>query len=166
MNTQYSLHLQGGDQLNYRIINGGNMNDTTIPGHSTFEVDTWNHVVATYNGSLKSLYVDGQLIVNMPAVMPIDENPLVPQSLVLLVRELIISSTVPSMIYEFTTKLSRKKKFLTSSNLPVLILPLRRQPCHLRLFTPHQTQVGIPPRFVGRLQSLDDAGASSHHPCW
>ena len=75
MNTQYSLHLQGGDQLNYRIINGGNMNDTTIPASLNLEVDTWNHVVATYNGSLKSLYVDGQLIVNMPAVMPIDENP-------------------------------------------------------------------------------------------
>ena len=75
MNTQYSLHLQGGDQLNYRIVNGGNMNDTTIPASLNLEVDVWNHVVATYNGSLKSLYVNGQLIVNMPAVMPIDVNP-------------------------------------------------------------------------------------------
>ncbi|MBT4223568.1 MAG: DUF5011 domain-containing protein, partial [Opitutae bacterium] len=73
INSHYSLYLQGNDQLNFRLISGGNLNDTIIPAAVNLNVDEWNHIAVTYDGTVKSIYINGDLVTAMPSVIILPE---------------------------------------------------------------------------------------------
>ncbi|MBT7853393.1 MAG: DUF5011 domain-containing protein [Opitutae bacterium] len=75
LNSQYNLFLDSTDELNFRLVQGGNLNDTSVSANVNLEADTWNHVAVTYDGFLKSIYINGELITAMPAVIPINMGP-------------------------------------------------------------------------------------------
>ena len=67
VNTQYSLFFQQ-DQLIHRLVSGGNLQDLSISATINMDINEWNHVAATYDGSIRSLYVNGELIQSIAAV--------------------------------------------------------------------------------------------------
>jgi hypothetical protein len=69
INSHYSLYFQGNDQMNFRLVSGGNLNDTIIPAAVNFNANEWNHIAATYDGTVKSLYVNGDLVTAMPSLI-------------------------------------------------------------------------------------------------
>ena len=75
VNTQYSIYFEASDELNYRLVQGGNLNDTRIPSNANFKFDEWTHLAVTYDGTLKSIYVGGELVTAMPAIVPINMGP-------------------------------------------------------------------------------------------
>ncbi|MBT5689526.1 MAG: DUF5011 domain-containing protein, partial [Opitutae bacterium] len=75
LNSQYNLFLDSTDELNFRLIQGGNLNDTSVSANVNLEADAWNHVAVTYDGFLKSIFINGEFITAMPAVIPINMGP-------------------------------------------------------------------------------------------
>ena len=52
VNTQYSLFFQQ-DQLIHRLVSGGNLQDLSISATINMDINEWNHVAATYDGSIR-----------------------------------------------------------------------------------------------------------------
>ena len=50
------------------VVQGGNLNDTRIPSNANFESEEWTHLAVTYDGTLKSIYIGGELVTAMPAI--------------------------------------------------------------------------------------------------
>ena len=46
-----------------------------IAANANLKIEEWNHLAFTYDGTLKSIYVNGELIASMPAVVPINMGP-------------------------------------------------------------------------------------------
>ena len=61
INTQYSLILALGN-LTFRTVNAtGSINDMSYTSMSGVSNKSWHHLVATYNGTHKAVYIDGLL---------------------------------------------------------------------------------------------------------
>jgi len=58
VNTQYSLFFNGNNVFYFRIMNSSNQ-DLTFTTSSYFTNNNWHHVVATYDGAFKRVYVNG-----------------------------------------------------------------------------------------------------------
>ena len=74
VNTQYSLFFQQ-DQLIHRLVSGGNLQDLSISATINMDINEWNHVAATYDGSIRSLYVNGELIQSIAGAVTTNKNP-------------------------------------------------------------------------------------------
>ena len=60
VNTQYSMFLAFGNTFYFRTIGGTiNNQDLTFTTSTYIAANIWNHVVCTYNGSTKIVYVNG-----------------------------------------------------------------------------------------------------------
>jgi hypothetical protein len=60
VNTQYSMFLAFGNTFYFRTIGGTiNNQDLTFTTSTYIVANAWNHVVCTYNGSTKIVYVNG-----------------------------------------------------------------------------------------------------------
>jgi hypothetical protein len=60
VNTQYSMFLAFGNTFYFRTIGGTiNNQDTTFTSSTYLTANAWNHVICTYNGSTKIIYVNG-----------------------------------------------------------------------------------------------------------
>ena len=60
VNTQYSMFLAFGNTFYFRTIGGTiNNQDLTFTTSTYIVANVWNHVVCTYNGSTKIVYVNG-----------------------------------------------------------------------------------------------------------
>ena len=60
VNTQYSMFLAFGNAFYFRTIGGTiNNQDLTFTTSTYIVANVWNHVVCTYNGSTKIVYVNG-----------------------------------------------------------------------------------------------------------
>ena len=60
VNTQYSMFLAFGNTFYFRTIGGTiNNQDLTFTTSTYITANIWNHVVCTYNGSTKIVYVNG-----------------------------------------------------------------------------------------------------------
>ena len=47
VNTQCSIYFEAFDELNYRLVQGGNLNDARIPSNANFESEEWTHLAVT-----------------------------------------------------------------------------------------------------------------------
>ena len=60
VNTQYSMFLAFGNTFYFRTIGGTiNNQDLTFTTSAYIAANAWNHVICTYNGSTKIVYVNG-----------------------------------------------------------------------------------------------------------
>ena len=60
VNTQYSMFLAFGNTFYFRTIGGTiNNQDLTFASSTYLTANVWNHVICTYNGSTKIIYVNG-----------------------------------------------------------------------------------------------------------
>jgi len=60
VNTQYSMFLAFGNTFYFRTIGGTiNNQDLTFASSTYLTANIWNHVICTYNGSTKIIYVNG-----------------------------------------------------------------------------------------------------------
>ena len=60
VNAQYSMFLAFGNTFYFRTIGGTiNNQDLTFASSTYLTANAWNHVVCTYNGSIKIIYVNG-----------------------------------------------------------------------------------------------------------
>lgn len=60
VNTQWSIFFNGSNQFYYRTVNPSNY-DLVFTTSSYFTNGNWHHLVATYDGGTKSVYVNGSL---------------------------------------------------------------------------------------------------------
>ena len=61
VNTQYSLFYNGGNQIYYRTY-GLSTTDLILSSATTYVINNkWNHIVATFDGTNKRIYVNGIL---------------------------------------------------------------------------------------------------------
>ena len=75
----YNLRLAGEQfPLSVHFILEGSGTDAAVSSSDLFDQGYWNHVAATYNGSLLSLYVNGQLVDTAEKILDISlsESPL------------------------------------------------------------------------------------------
>lgn len=61
VNTQWSLFFNGANNVYYRTI-GLSSQDLTFTTSSYFTNNQWNHIVATYDGGTKRVYVNGSQV--------------------------------------------------------------------------------------------------------
>jgi hypothetical protein len=68
VNSQYSMFLSGGDTFLFRTIGGTiNNQDLTFTSSTYLTANVWNHVICTYNGSIKIIYVNGIQVASVNA---------------------------------------------------------------------------------------------------
>lgn len=63
VNTQYSYFFNGDGTFYFRTYTeDGNGHDYTFASSSYISLNQWNHIVATYDGYVKKVYVNGSLV--------------------------------------------------------------------------------------------------------
>ena len=68
VNSQYSMFLNQGDVFYFRTIGGTISNgDLTFTSSTYLTANVWNHVICTYNGSIKIIYVNGVQVASVNA---------------------------------------------------------------------------------------------------
>jgi hypothetical protein len=68
INSQYSMFLNQGDVFYFRTIGGTISNgDLTFTSSTYLTANAWNHVICTYNGSIKIIYVNGVQVASVNA---------------------------------------------------------------------------------------------------
>jgi len=68
VNSQYSMFLNQGDVFYFRTIGGTiNNQDLTFTSSTYLTANVWNHVICTYNGSIKIIYVNGVQVASVNA---------------------------------------------------------------------------------------------------
>ena len=68
VNSQYSMFLNQGDVFYFRTIGGTiNNQDLTFTSSTYLTANVWNHVICTYNGSIKIIYVNGIQVASVNA---------------------------------------------------------------------------------------------------
>jgi len=68
VNTQYSMFFNSTNVFYFRTIGGTiNNQDLTITTSTYITANAWNHIVCTYNGSSKILYVNGVQVASVSA---------------------------------------------------------------------------------------------------
>lgn len=67
VNTQYSLFFEingGSNDIYFRNDNDANVQHDLVTPISAISNDNWHHIVATYDGEFKKIYIDGRLNVS------------------------------------------------------------------------------------------------------
>ena len=67
VNTQYSLFFEingGSNDIYFRNDNDTNVQHDLVTPISAISNDNWHHIVATYDGEFKKIYIDGRLNVS------------------------------------------------------------------------------------------------------
>ena len=75
MNTQYSFFLNSTDEVIFRLVAGGNLQDASVPANANLNLNEWNHIAATYDGNVRSLYINGEFKAAIPGIITINKNP-------------------------------------------------------------------------------------------
>lgn len=76
INTQYNLFFEDSGTINFRMNDGGSdFVNRSLSTFDVFEQDNWHHVLATYDGSIQKLYIDGELIDEFQQDITVPTNP-------------------------------------------------------------------------------------------
>lgn len=77
-NTQYGLFFDSQDLFTFRVNEFADFHDSFFTTTDELRNNTWHHLVATYDGQIKTIYVDGQEVVISDAGFTLNTNPLGP----------------------------------------------------------------------------------------
>ena len=76
INSQYNLHFDDSDELNFRINDGaGNFEDLTIQPSAELLPDVWQHLAVVYDSSIQQIYVEGELLAEFQQDVIIPSTP-------------------------------------------------------------------------------------------
>ena len=70
VNSQYNFFFENDNSFSYRLIDDGStINAINVNSAAEFIPDVWQHIVVTYDSTVQSLYVEGELVASdTPAV--------------------------------------------------------------------------------------------------